>query len=405
MSPNIGRAASSPFPVDDDGLVAFARRLVRVPSASSNEGPAIEVVADQMRCLGFDRVEVDDIGNCTGTMGSGSFPRLLIDGHVDTIPLHSAERWTVDPLGGTVADGRLYGLGICDQKASVAAAIFGVAAARRALHELGGTVAVVASVNEEDLEGAALQPVVERFEPTFAITSEPSDNRLCIGQRGRAKVAATVIGRACHAGHASEGLDAAEALADLVREGRSLGHPDHPRLGHRDITCIDVASWPYPSPCTVPGRAMARFDARLLPDESEASLLATFSSAAQRAWSDWDEKPQLALELALAEFRTWTGRLFSAPELMAAWWTDEGSPLVAGAIRALASQGLDPTPTHYAFCTNGSYLAGQAGIPTVGFGVGEGHMAHQVDEYVKLESLGKGARGFAAITGELVGTP
>jgi acetylornithine deacetylase/succinyl-diaminopimelate desuccinylase-like protein len=43
-----------------------------------------------------------------------------------------------------------------------------------------------------------------------------------------------------------------------------------------------------------------------------------------------------------------------------------------------------------------------AGIPTIGFGVGEEHMAHQVDEYVTVDSLRRGARGFAAITRELL---
>ena len=65
--------------------------------------------------------------------------------------------------------------------------------------------------------------------------------------------------------------------------------------------------------------------------------------------------------------------------------------------------GLDPSPTSYAFCTNGSYLAGVAGIATVGFGVGEEHIAHQVDEYITIESLCRGAVGFAAITAELLG--
>lgn len=391
------------FPVDDGGLVAFARQLAKTPSVSSNEALAVEAAADQMRLLGFDSVEVDDVGNCTGVIGSGKAPRLLIDGHVDSIPLHSSERWTIDPFGACVVDGRLYGLGVCDQKASVAAAIFGVAAARRALGELFGTVAVVASVNEEDMEGAALQSVAERFEPTFAITSEPSGTRLCIGHRGRARVAATVTGRPCHAGYASLGVNAAEALAALVSEVRGLAHPTHLRLGRRDITCIDMTSWPYPSLATVPGRALARFDARLLPDETPESLLATIEHAAQRAWTGWDEQPGFEVAIVLAEFKTWTGRAFSVPEFSAAWWTDEASPFVTRAARALASQGLDPTPTYYTFCTNGSYLAGQAGIPTIGFGVGEGHMAHQVDEHVTLESLTKGAKGFAAIAAELLG--
>lgn len=391
--------------MDDGGLIAFARQLARTPSVSSDEALVIKAVADQMRSLGFDSVEVDDIGNCTGVIGDGKGPRLLIDGHVDSIPLHSPERWAMDPFAASVVDGSLYGLGICDQKASVAAAVYGVAAARPALGEFSGTVAVVASVNEEDMEGAALQPVAERFDPTFAITSEPSDTRLCIGHRGRAKITATVTGRPFHAGYTRLGLNAAEALAALVCEVRALVHPTHPLLGQRDITCIDMMSWPYPSLATVPGRALARLDARLLPDETPASLVATVQDAARRAWADWAEQPGLEVAIALAEFKTWTGRAFSVPEFCAAWWTDEASALVTLAARALANQGLDPTPTYYSFCTNGSYLAGRAGIPTIGFGVGDPAMAHQPNEHVTLESVRKAANGFAGIAAELLGGP
>ena len=53
----------------------------------------------------------------------------------------------------------------------------------------------------------------------------------------------------------------------------------HDRLGTRDLTCIDIAPWPFPSVSTVPGRAQARFDCRFLPGETEASLVALLEGA------------------------------------------------------------------------------------------------------------------------------
>ena len=165
-----------------------------------------------MEALGFDGVRIDEAGNAIGELGHGDGPRLLIDGHIDSIPLHSVDRWTMDPFGGEIRDGRLYGLGICDQKGSIAAAVHGVAAAARA-GAIDGRVAVVASVCEEAMEGQALAGAVEAFGPDVVITSEPNDTRLCIGQRGRAKAYVAVTGRALPRGHARVGLNAAEALA------------------------------------------------------------------------------------------------------------------------------------------------------------------------------------------------
>src|SRR5215469_13133302 len=118
-----------PPEVDTEGLVAFARLLASTASPSGHEEQAVEATASELRRLGFTEVRVDPVGNCIGVIGGGQGPRLLIDGHIDSIPLHSPDRWSVDPFGGEIRDGRLYGLGICDQKASIAAAAYGLVAA------------------------------------------------------------------------------------------------------------------------------------------------------------------------------------------------------------------------------------------------------------------------------------
>jgi putative selenium metabolism hydrolase len=392
-------AAAVEADIDEDEVVALARQLACTPSVSGREREAIALVVDAMTAAGYDDVVVDDVGNAIGEVGHGDGPRVLIDGHIDSIPLHSEDRWTVDPFGGSVIDGRLYGLGICDQKGSIAAAVHGVAAAHRR-EPLGGRVAVVASVCEEEMEGQALAGVVSRFGPDVAITSEPNDTRLCVGQRGRAKLWVRVNGRACHAGHARVGLNAAEALAAMIDEARRVGHPAHDRLGQRDLTCIDIASWPYPSVSTVPGRAEARFDCRFLPGETAASIIAVLREAAARAWRAWPEQPALDIGLVDATFSTWTGATFTAPEFAAAWWNDD-EVVVSRAQAAMVEAGLDPTPTHYSFCTNGSLTAGELGIATLGFGVGVESMAHQVDEHITITSLLAGARGYAALARHL----
>ncbi len=296
------------FAIDDAGLVDFATALARTPSVSTGEQAAVELTAARFRALGFPTVEIDGTGNAIGIFGDGGHPRLLIDGHIDTIPLHSEARWSVDPFGGTVRDGRLYGLGICDQKGSIAAAAYGVSAAAGSQDgSFPGTVAVIASVCEEEIEGAALAGFVEQFQPDFAITSEPSDTRLCIGQRGRCKLELRVVGRACHAGHAREGLNAVDALAEMIHQLRRLEHPTHPHLGRRDITCIDLRSAPYPSVSTVPGEAVARFDCRFLPGESPDSLIGTLRGCAEAGLVGWAEAPRLEVSRRAGRLRDLDG--------------------------------------------------------------------------------------------------
>jgi putative selenium metabolism hydrolase len=382
------------YAVNDAALVELAVALARTPSVSGQEEAAVRLAAAAMGAAGFDTVIIDGSGNAVGCIGPTGGPTIMIDGHIDSIPLHSKSEWTVDPFGGAIDNDALYGLGICDQKASIAAAIWGVAAAAPTLRQ---RVVVVASVCEEEMEGGALAEPIAATAPDFFVTSEPNDTRLCIGQRGRAKVEVQVIGRACHAGHAAVGLNAGHAMAALIGQVSRLRHPVHATLGVRDVNCIDMLSDPYPSVSTIPGRVTARFDCRFLPGESPESIVRLMRDAAEEAWSAWGEKPQIEVRLVEAAFRTWTGQEFALPEYAAAWWTPEDSDLVRGAMRALESVGLTSAPTHYSFCTNGSYAAGICGIPTVGFGVGVESMAHQVDEHVTLESLRQGAQGYAAL--------
>ena len=74
------------------------------------------------------------------------------------------------------------------------------------------------------------------------------------------------------------------------------------------------------------------------------------------------------------------------------------------ALRGLRRAGLDPQFAAYQFCTNAAYSAGEAGVPTIGFGPSPERMAHIIDEYVEIEQLLKAAQGYAEIVAALLGT-
>ena len=100
---------------------SYLAKLIATDSTPGRERAIIELACREMQSLGYRHVHVDGAGNAIGSIGSG-FPKVLVDCHVDTIPLHAAEAWTHDPFGAEVSHGRMYGLGACDMKASVASA-------------------------------------------------------------------------------------------------------------------------------------------------------------------------------------------------------------------------------------------------------------------------------------------
>lgn len=384
------------------GVLAFLRDLVQLESTPGKEERAVGRVVAEMRRLGFAEVFVDDAGNAVGRCGSGS-PVLLIDCHIDTIPLHSAGGWTHDPLGGDIADGRIWGLGACDMKGSAAAAVHAVAEAAAA-GSLAGTVYVVCSIAEEQMEGAALSSTVEACSPDVVIIGEPTDLRICTGQRGRAKLEVTVEGRDCHAAHPAVGLNAAERMADLIAAVARLPHPDHPVLGPRSLTCIDVKSEPYPSVSMVPGSCRARFDARFGPDETPESLIELIT-AQTHIWDRQDERPGVDVRIAVTEFQTYVGRGYTLQEFVPAWYTEPDIAPVQAALAAVEAVGIPPRLGTYGFCTNGGLTGGTLGIPTIGFGVGREQDAHTVDESIEIAQLRRAVAGLQSLAAALTALP
>ena len=62
--------------------------------------------------------------NIIATLDSGRpGPCLMLEGHTDVVSEGDRERWTRDPFGGEIADGRIYGRGSCDMKAGLAVAL------------------------------------------------------------------------------------------------------------------------------------------------------------------------------------------------------------------------------------------------------------------------------------------
>jgi len=386
----------SVFPFSGEAIADFTLRLIRTPSPSGQEDGVARLVFEEMAKLGF-KVQIDAFGNVIGTVSAGPGPAVLLDAHMDTVGVSSPELWTRNPWGERVGD-RIYGRGAMDMKGPLAAAVYGIATLRGCLER--GTVVVSATVAEELVEGPALVRVAERLRPDFVVICEATSLKLARGQRGRAEVRVEVFGKPTHSSRPELGVNAAEAMVDVVRALRELQPPRHPVLGPGILVLTDVKSEPYPGLSVVPDYCLATYDRRTLPGELEDDILQPIRALAERALEGSGAHAQVAI--AEDDFQTYTGQRIAAPNFAPAWFFDEDAPIVAGAVEGLRQAGIAPELSHYAFCTNGSGTAGRLGIPTIGFGPGDEELAHRVDEYIDVDELVLAARGYAAIACQLV---
>jgi len=375
--------------VDFDCLDAFTLDLVRTPSPSGAEGDVATLVRAEMERLGY-AVAVDELGNVVGTLDAGRGPCVLFDAHMDTVGVTDPTAWSADPAG-EVRDGRLYGRGSTDMKGPLAALIHGAAGAPLR----AGRVVVSASIAEEMIEGVATVAVARRVRPDVAVICEPSSQRVVIGQRGRAELVVEIDGRPSHSSRPDLGVNAVDAMADVLRAARDLELPSHPQLGQAILVATDVISRPYPALSVLPDRCTVTFDRRTLPGEGEAEVLGPLRAAVDAAVAPHGAAGRV--EIGMDRFDAYTGARVEAPNFAPAWYTGADAPVARTALAALGAEA-----GHWVFCTNGSGTAA-LGIATIGYGPGDETLAHRVDEHIALDELHAGARGYATLAAALTG--
>src|SRR5690606_7235983 len=156
--PRCPGGAGVTYPVDEEAVVALTRDLVRLRTVNEDgarEAPAAQLVAETMRSFGWEPL-ITEVApgrpNVVAVVEGGGGPgrTLAFEGHTDVVTEGDPGGWSVDPYGGEIRDGRLYGRGSADMKSGVAAMLHGV----RALQLAGpfpGRVLVCALVDEEGL--------------------------------------------------------------------------------------------------------------------------------------------------------------------------------------------------------------------------------------------------------------
>ena len=121
--PNHDQIAENSGPLTAEYIAHTLADLVRIPS--TNPGASEEDVARHI-ARSFDETPVEAalVESMPGRpsvgailRGKGDGPRLILNGHMDTVPVDDESLWTGDPFEATVRDGYLYGRGACDMKA------------------------------------------------------------------------------------------------------------------------------------------------------------------------------------------------------------------------------------------------------------------------------------------------
>ncbi len=369
--------------MDTRELVDLLRRLVAVRSVNpafaggTGEGELAQEVAGYLRDLGAE-VTLQEVlpgrPNVLARLGEhGRF--LLLSAHLDTVQITGM---TVDPFGGDVRDGRLFGRGACDTKASLAAMLVALREAVRS-GRLRCRVLFAALVDEEVGFAGSKALAASKPEVDGAVFGEPTDLRPVVAHKGVLRFYVRTTGKAAHSATPELGVNAIEGMLGVARVLSKVPepHPHHPLLGPPTVCLTEIQGGLGCN--TVPDRCWVHVDRRLLPGEDP-----------QAVWESLRE-----LVRASEAVTGFAGTVeFDPPYLVAPGMeTPEGSwvlEALEGAARRVLG-GVRRAAAPYA--TDAGYVA-QAGVPCVVFGPGSATDAHTASESVALDQVEAAARVF-----------
>jgi acetylornithine deacetylase len=385
----------------------LAQELVRIPSPTGEERAIQDRVGEALAEAGLEvdafdadlprlrlhprfpgmEVERTQARLVVGTLGKKGERSLILNGHVDTVPVGDRQRWQASPWSGHIQAGRLFGRGACDMKAGIAVAVAAAAALRKSGMSLRGRLVVQSVVGEEDGGLGTFATIDRGYRADAAIILEPTRLRLIPAQAGALSFRLRVSGRAAHAAVRYEGISALEKFtlieARLRQLEQQLNQSPHPLFAH----------YPIPFPLSI-GRLRAGDWSATVPEHLEAEgrvgvpigmassavrqrvSSAIADAARQDAWLA-DHPPQL----------DWFGGQFDAAEV------DPDLPVLADLRRAHRDEfGVEPPLDGAPYGSDMRLFIHEAEMPAVLYGPGDIRQAHAIDEWVAVDEIARAAR-------------
>lgn len=371
-----------------DHALEFAQTLVRMNTVSHHSNlELIHFIRDHLAKLGVkSRLTFNEDktkANLFATLGEGKPAGIILSGHTDTVPW-DGQAWTMDPLSALVQDGpegpSLYGRGSADMKAFIGVA---VSQAEQFLNSPAPFAIHLAFSYEEEIGCFGVKELIAdlrdaNIKPLACIVGEPTSMVPAIAHKGVYRYKCCVRGKEAHSSLTPHSVNAIEMAARVVGRLRDMGESferEEPRFEGFDVPFSTTSVGQFHGGIAdnvVPRDAEFRYEFRDLPTANAAQMQSEVVAYAQ------------SLEPAMKKVAPAAGFAFETICEIPSFLGSKDDPVT----RLAQTLSGEQSTTLVAFGTEAG-LFKNAGISTVVCGPGSIRQAHQPDEYVSLEQLGR----------------
>ena len=376
-----------------EDMTKFLRDLIRIPGESCGEEGVINRISEEMKKLGFDKVEIDPMGNVLGYMGTGD-TLIAYDAHIDTVGIGNRANWTFDPYEGYENDVEIGGRGASDQLGGIVSSVYGAKIMKDMGLLEGVTVLVTGTVQEEDCDGLCWQYIVneDKVKPEFVVITEPTDGNIYRGQRGRMEIRVEVKGISCHGSAPERGDNAIYKMSEIIGEVKELNEKLHfdPFLGKGTLAVSEIF-FSSPSRCAVADMCAISIDRRLTDGETYQLALEEIRNLPTV------QKYGAEVTMYKYDSPSYKDLVYPTDCYFPTWVIPEDHEATKAMVEAFRGMYGEPKVDKWTFSTNGVSIMGRYGIPCIGLGPGKEAEAHAPNEKTWKADLVKCAAIYAAM--------
>jgi putative selenium metabolism hydrolase len=347
-----------------------------------------------MEKVGFDRIEIDPMGNLLGYLGHGKH-LIAMDAHIDTVGIGEIKNWTFDPYKGFEEGNLIGGRGTSDQEGGMAAMVYAAKIIKDLQLEDDYTLLITATVQEEDCDGLCWQYIIEqdKIKPEFVVITEPTSCKIYRGHRGRMEIKVSTHGISCHGSAPERGDNAIFKMAPILLELEQLNYrlKDDIFLGKGTLTVSEIF-YSSPSRCAVADGCSLSVDRRLTHGETYLSAIQEIKDLPSV------KKANATVEMYTYDRPSYTGLSYPTDSYFPTWVIPEDHVVCQSSAQAYQELFKEtPIIDKWTFSTNGVSIMGRFGIPCIGFGPGHEDQAHAPNEITFKDELIKACAFYAAL--------